>query len=103
MTSGFRRDRGTYCMTVAQLREHRQWAEHPFIKVRHTGKHGMTVKWATDDAERRAMELVDSGQTGRHVISEDCVIDILGLGDEDSVNIHEGPGIADDIRPFPAH
>lgn len=88
-------------MTVAQLREHREWADHPFITVRHTGKYGQTVPWASDEAEQRAMDLVSAGETGRHVLSKDCVIDIHGLGDHDTISIHEGPDIADDLRPFP--
>lgn len=103
MASGFRHDCATYGMTVAQLREHRQWAEQPFINVRHTGKYGQPMKWASKEAEREAMELVEAGKTGRHVISRDCVIDVLGIDDQDTVNIHEGPRIADDLKPFPAH
>lgn len=87
-------------MKVSQLREHVAWTEHPVISVRFTDKYGRRVSWASEDAQREALKLVESGTIGRHVMSPHCVIDIHGLGEDDRVDIHEGPDIAEDIRPL---
>lgn len=89
----FRDDVSDFQFDVAGVREHVHYLDSPFGPITFTGKYGLPVKGPSERAFRRALELIEDGLTGRHVIDNDLVITVDGLAEGDRVSLLEGPGI----------
>lgn len=91
----FRDDWAEFIWEVENVREQVHWLDHPFIKVRYTGRHGAPTRGPSPRALRTALELVEEEFKGRRIVSNDLVITVEGLGPRDTVRMLEGPGVGD--------
>lgn len=91
----FRDDWAEHGWDVKGIREQVGYLDHPFIRVSYTGKYGLPVKGPSEFAFRKALELIDAGQTGQHIVNDNLVITIEGLDEGSTVRMLEGSGAGD--------